>query len=407
MTSKERVTKAVNHEATDKIPVDLGGSIQSTIHAYAYADLKKALEIESGHVEIMDTYILAAVVEDSVRQALQIDTVPILCPLDGLGVRNDVDTKEWTMPNGLKVRVSEDFINAVQQKDGSYILDRGGFQFKLPDNGFYFDVIKYVLQDAETIEDIEGTFDFSGYTDDQVEFLRQQAKTLAGTDKAVIGDVFASFSAEDVFGYEKAFMNLILKKDLTIYFIERLTDMFIRKFDMFYEAVGDVCDIMMMHKDMGHQNGPIISPQVAGEVFMPSFKKFVTHVKERSNYKVMMHNCGSVYAFIPDLIDCGIDILNPIQFTAKNMELERLKTEFGKDLCFWGGGVDTQHVLPFGSEEQVRKQVRRNAAILSEGSGFVFNTVHCIQANVPTRNIIAAFDEINRFTPNPDYNGSK
>lgn len=407
MTSKERVTKAVNHEATDKIPVDLGGSIQSTIHAYAYADLKKALEIESGHVEIMDTYILAAVVEDSVRQALQIDTVPILCPLDGLGVRNDVDTKEWTMPSGLKVRVSEDFINAVQHQNGSYILDRDGFQFKLPDNGFYFDAIKYVLQDAETIEDIESTFDFSGYTDDQVEFLRQQAKTLAGTDKAVIGDVFASFSAEDVFGYEKAFMNLILKKDLTIYFIERLTDMFIRKFDMFYEEVGDICDIMMMHKDMGHQNGPIISPEVAREVFMPSFKKFVTHVKERSNYKVMMHNCGSVYAFIPDLIDCGIDILNPIQFTAKNMELERLKTEFGKDLCFWGGGVDTQHVLPFGSEEQVRKQVRQNAAILSEGGGYVFNPVHCIQAKVPVGNIIAAFDEINRFTPNPDYNGSK
>jgi len=194
-------------------------------------------------------------------------------------------------------------------------------------------------------------------------------------------------------------MNLILEKDLTICFIERQADMYIRNFDKFHDAVGDVCDIMMMHKDMGNQLGPMISPDVARDVFMPSFKKFVTHVKEKSGYKVMMHNCGSVYAFIPDLIEGGIDILNPIQFTARDMEVDRLKREFGTDLCFWGGGVDTQHVLPFGTEADVRKQVRENAAILGEGSGYVFNPVHCIQANVPARNIVAAFDEINRFVP--------
>ena len=154
MTSKERVIKAIRHEETDKIPIDLGGSIQSTIHAYAYAELKKAFGIETGHVEIMDTFILAATVEDSVREALQIDTVPIVCPLDGLGVRNDVGKKEWVMPNGLKVLVSKDF-DAVQQDDGSYLLERGGAIFKLPQNGYYFDPIRYALQDAETIEDID------------------------------------------------------------------------------------------------------------------------------------------------------------------------------------------------------------------------------------------------------------
>jgi len=346
MTSKERVMRAVNHEEVDKIPVDLGGSVQSTIHVYAYAALKKALGIESGDVEISDSYILSAMVEDSVIDALQIDVVPILCPLDCLGVRNDLPKKDWTMPNGLKVKISEDF-NAVQQENGDWVLDKGGFRFKLPHSGYYFDAVQYALQDAETEKDVDEKLDFSGYTDQQVEFLRRQAEELKGTDKAVIGDVFASFSAEDHFGYEKAFMNLIVNKDLTIYFIERVTDLFIRNFDKFYDAVGDVCDIMMMHKDMGNQIGPMISPEVAREVFSPSFKKFVTHVKEKSDYKVMMHNCGSVYAFIPDLIDCGIDILNPVQFTAKDMEVDRLKREFGKDLCFWGGG-DTQHTLPFG-----------------------------------------------------------
>jgi uroporphyrinogen decarboxylase len=398
MTSKERVMRAVNHEAVDKIPVDLGGSVQSTIHVYAYAALKKALGIEPGDVEVSDSYILSAMVEDSVVDALQIDAVPILCPLDCLGVRNDLPKKDWTMPSGLEVKISEDF-NAVQQENGAWILDKGGFRFKLPGGGYYFDAVQYALQDAETKKDVDEKFDFSGYTDEQVEFLRRQAGQLKGTDKAVIGDVFASFSAEDHFGYEKALMNLIVKKDLTVYFIERVTDMFIRNFDLFYDAVGDVCDIMMMHKDMGNQLGPMISPEVAREVFVPSFRKFVAHVKEKSKYKVMMHNCGSIYAFIPDLIDCGIDILNPVQFTAKDMELEKLKREFGKDLCFWGGGVDTQHTLPFGSEQEVRRHVRENAEILSEGSGYVFGPVHCVQAQVPVENIIAAFDEINRFKP--------
>ncbi len=395
-TSKERIRRAINHKESDKIPVDLGGSIQSTIHVYAYNELKKALGIKDGVIEIMDSFILAAKVEDSIREVLQIDTVPILPPIDALGVRNDVGKKEWKMPNGLKVIVSEDF-NPVKQNDGSYILEKGGYKFKLPKEGYYFDPIEYLLQDANTIEDIEKNFDFTGYGEREAEYFKREAERLKGMDKAVIGDVFASFSAEDIFGYEKAFINLILGKDLTKYFMERLTDMFIRNFNIFYDSVGDIADIMMMHKDMGNQKGCMISPDLAKEFFFPNFKRFIDHVKKRSNYYVMMHNCGSIYEFIPELIDCGVDILNPVQFTANNMNPEKLKKEFGKDICFWGGGVDTQHVLPFGTEEEVRKQVRKNAKIFSNGGGFVFTPVHCIQAKVPVKNIIAAFDEINNF----------
>jgi len=394
--SKKRILKAINHKESDKIPVDLGGSVQSTIHVYAYNELKKALGIKDGVIEIMDSFILAAKVEDSVREMLQIDTVPILPPIDALGIKNYVRKKEWVMPNGLKVVVSEDF-NPLKQKDGSYIIEKGGYKFKLPNGGYYFDPIKYLLQDANTIEDIERSFDFTGYGEREIEYFKKEAERLKNTDRAVVGDVFASFSAEDIFGYEKAFMNLILEKDLTKYFMERLTGMYIHNFDIFYDSVGDTADIMMMHKDMGNQQGCMISPDLAKEFFFPNFKRFIDNVKKRSNYYVMMHNCGSIYDFIPGLIDCGVDILNPVQFTAKNMEPEKLKKEFGKDICFWGGGVDTQHVLPFGTEEDVRKQVRENAKMFSKGGGFVFNTVHCVQAGVPVKNIIAAFDEINKF----------
>ncbi len=396
MRSKDRILNAVKHKVTDKIPVDLGGSVQSTIHAYAYSNLKKALGISAGDVEIMDSFILAAKVEDPVRALLQIDTVPLLPPADGLGVRNNVEKKQWVMPNGLKVVVSRDF-NPVKQKDGSYILYKNGYEFKLPHNGYYFDPIKYLLQDAETIEDIDSKFDFSGYGDDEIKYFKQEAEKIKDSDRAVIGDVFASFSAEDVFGYEKAFMNLILEKKMTRYFIERLTDLYIHNFNVFYDAVGDDVDIMMLHKDMGNQKGCMISPDAAEEFFFPNFKRFIDNVKKKSPYFVMMHNCGSIYEFIPRLIEVGVDILNPIQFEAYNMEPEKLNKEFGKDICFWGGGVDTQHILPFGTEREVREQVKRNAKIFSQGGGFVFTPVHCIQAKVPVGNIIAAFDEINKF----------
>jgi uroporphyrinogen decarboxylase len=395
MTSKERVLKAINHEVTDKVPVDLGSNIQATIHAYAYHNLKLALGISTGRVEIMDTYIMAAKVEDAVIDALQVDAIPILSPFDGLGMSNGPEKKEWIMPNGLKVFVSTDF-NPRKQQDGSFIIEKNGFQFKMPDSGYYFDAIRYVLQDAETTGDVDNRFDFSGYGEKESEYFLEEAKRLKGSTKAVVGDVFASFSAEDNFGYENAMIYLMTERKLIQHFMERLTDMFIRNFDVFHAAVGDVADIMMMHKDMGNQLGPMVDPEVAREVFFPLFKKYTSHIKAKSNYKIMMHNCGSIYEFFPDLIDAGIDIINPVQISAKNMEPERLKREFGKDICFWGGGVDTQHVLPDGTEDEVRRQVRDNARIFSRGGGFVFNPVHCVQAGVPSANIIAAFDEISR-----------
>ena len=396
MKSKERILNAIKHKESDKVPIDLGGSVQSTIHVYAYSNLKKALGISSGNIEVMDSFILAAKVEDSIRGVLQIDTIPLLPPIDALGVRNDVEKKEWIMPNGLKVIVSKDF-NPVKLDDGSYIISKNGYEFKLPKNGYYFDPIKYLLQDAKTIKDIEKNFDFSGYGEREAQYFKREVEKLKNSDKAIIGDIFASFSAEDVFGYEKAFMNLILEKDLSKYFMERLTDMYIHNFNVFYDAVGDNIDIMMMHKDMGNQKGCMISPESAKEFFFPKFKRFVDNIKKRSKYYVMMHNCGSIYEFIPNLIECGIDILNPVQFTAYNMDPIKLKKEFGNDICFWGGGVDTQHILPYGTIEEVRIQVREKARIFSKGGGFVFTPVHCIQAKVPAENIIAAFDEANKF----------
>ena len=396
MNSKERILKVIKHEKADKIPVDLGGSLPTGINVKAYNGLKQALGIKSCNLEIFDSMFMIAKVEKEIIENLQIDVVPISSPYDCMYLRNFIAKKETILPNGLKCLISEDY-KPERQRDGSNIFKKNGFIFKFPRNGFYHDVTKYALEDIKSVKDIDRLFDFSGYSDIEENYFLEQSKKLKGTDKAVIGDIFASFSAEDVFGYEKALMSLLVDKKLHMYFVERLTDMFINNFDIFNRSMGDVADILLIYKDMGHQDGPIISTDVANEFFFPLFKKFISHVKSKSNYYVMMHNCGSIYNFIPGLIDCGVDILNPIQFTAKNMELQRLQREFGKYICFWGGGIDTQKILPYGTEKEVRKQVKENAFILSKNDGFVFNPVHIIQSGVPAENIIAAYDEINKI----------
>ncbi len=392
MTSKERVVRAIQHRETDRVPLDLGATLVTGIHAYSYSRLKEHLGLSKGLVEIIDTYQFLARVEDEVLERFGIDVLPLFGAYDPLGVKCGVGLKEWTMPNGESCLASKDF-NPEHQSDGSYLLEKGGSLFRLPKEGFYFDAVRPVLAEVEDIGDIEELFGFSGFTQEQGDYYRKEAERLQGSTRAVVGEIFATFEIEFYFGYERGMMNLLTNKQMMIDFLNRLTEMYRGNFILFRDAVGDAVDIITVYKDLGNQNGPSVNPAVVREVFMPPMKRFVQYVKENSDYAVMLHACGSIYEFIPDIIDCGFDILNPVQISARNMEPGRLKREFGEKLCFWGGGVDTQRMLPFGASEEVRGQVRENAAVFSDGGGFVFNPVHNIQAGVSPENIVAAYDE--------------
>lgn len=398
MTSKERVVRVIQHRETDRVPLDLGATLVTGIHAYSYSRLKEHLGLSNGLVEIIDTYQFLARVEEEVLERFGIDVLPLFGAYDPLGVKCGVGLKEWTMPNGESCLASKDF-NPEPQSDGSYLLEKGGSLFRLPKEGFYFDAVRPVLAEVEDIGDIEKLFGFSGFTQEQGDYYRKEAERLQGSTRAVVGEIFATFEIEFYFGYERGMMNLLTNKQMMIDFLDRLTEMYRGNFILFRDAVGDAVDIITVYKDLGNQNGPSVNPAVVREVFMPPMKRFVQYVKENSDYAVMLHACGSIYEFIPDIIDCGFDILNPVQISARNMEPGRLKREFGEELCFWGGGVDTQRMLPFGAPEEVRGQVRENAAVFSDGGGFVFNPVHNIQAGVSPENIVAAYDEAVKGTP--------
>jgi uroporphyrinogen decarboxylase len=372
--------------------MDLGATLVTGIHAYAYRRLKEHLGFTRDPVHIIDTYQLLARVEDGVLERFGIDVLPLFGAYDPLGVKCGVGLKNWTLPNGDSARVSKDF-NPEPQEDGSSILEKGGNLFRLPREGFYFDAVRPVLAEAENSADIERLFDFSGFTQEQAQYYKKEAARLQDCGRAVVGEIFATFEIEFYFGYEQGMMNLLTNKQMMIDFLNRLTGMYMKNFNLFRDAVGKLIDVVIVYKDLGNQNGPSVNPAVVREVFMPPMKRFVRHVKENSDYAVMLHACGSIHDFIPDIIDCGFDILNPVQISARNMDPQRLKEEFGDRLCFWGGGVDTQSVLPFASPDEVREQVRENAEVLCRGGGFVFNPVHNIQAGVPPENIVAAYDQ--------------
>jgi len=396
MTSRQRVLRAIRHEETDRIPLDLGSTYVTGIHAYAYGRLREHMGLSGSPVEIIDTYQLLARVEEEVLDRFSIDVLPLFGAYDPLGVKCGIGMKEWAMPNGEPSLVSNDFSPELQE-DGSYLLEKGGNLFRLPSEGFYFDAVRSVLAEAGSMDDIVKLFDFSGFTQEQTDYYHKEAARLRESERAVVGDIFATFEIEFYFGYEQGMMNLLTNKQMMVDFLERLNEMYMRNFDLFRDAVGERVDVITVYKDLGNQNGPSVNPSLIREVFMPPMKRFVQHVKENSDYAVMLHACGSIYDFIPDIIDCGFDILNPVQISARNMEPDRLNREFGEKLCFWGGGVNTQSTLPFASAEEVRAQVRENARAFAHGGGFVFNPVHNIQAGVPPVNIVAAYDEAAGF----------
>ena len=396
MTSKERVLKAIRHKETDKLPVDLGGSLVTGIHIFSYNSLRQALGVSSGLPVLIDTSQMLALVEKEVIEVLQVDTVPLMGVYDPMGVKNGVGYKTFSFPNGLKCLVSKDF-NPKQESDGSFYIEKGGNLFCMPSGGFYFDLRRPALKGVKTIKEITEKFDLSPFSKEEADYYKREALKLKGTDKAVIGEMFATYEVEFYFGYEEAYIILFENKTLIMDFLELITDMYIKNFDIFNSSVGNVVDILVVYKDLGNQLGPSISPDLAREVFFPSMKRFVEYVKTHSDYAIMLHTCGAVYEFIPDIIDCGFDILNPVQISARGMDPEKLKRDFGKDICFWGGGVDTQKTLPFCKPDEIRAEVRKNCSIFAKGGGFVFTPVHNVQANVPPENVIAAFSEANDF----------
>ena len=399
MTRRERVCQALRHREADRLPLDLGGMDSTGITGMAYNRLKAYLGLEGGETRIYDPYQQAAEVEPEVLELIGADVRPIFA-----------GPREWQagrLPDGSPCLLPR-LWNPVTLADGSEVVrDRQDvIRAHRPASGFYFEPVNPPLADVSSVAELEAHlgllagFDAPAYWDESYEEMGQRARRLfEETDYALMGNFAVHlFAAGQLLrGYEQFLMDLMVGKPLAHCLLEHLTQTFLERFDRFHQAVGDCVQIINVNDDLGMETSLLLSPATYREMIKPYHARLYQHIKKTSGAYLFLHTDGSVYEVIPDLIEVGVDILNPVQFTCKHMELSRLKREFGRDLVFWGGGADTQRVLPFGRPEQVQAHVRECLSVLAPGGGFVFNQVHNLQPDVPPENIMAMYAAVHEW----------
>ena len=414
MTSRERVRLAINHEIPDRVPLDLGSTLVTGIQASIYSRLKNAMGVMGGSVRVYDPYQMLAEVEEEMKKLLGVDTYGIQLPVTIFGYRNE-NWKPFTMFDGTEVLISGHFKHDVLE-NGDIVQYPEGDRSALPSgmmpkNGYYFDtIVRQEPIDEAKLDAREWVLQtYSLYNDEDLKYLEDTSKWyFENTDYSLVGNFWGAGFGDiaivpgpgiknpvGIRDPEEWYVSSVLRKDYIKDIFHYQFELQMKNLKMYREAVGDRIDVIVMSgTDFGSQNGPFIAPAAYRELFKPLHKAMNDWVHENTEWKTFYHTCGSIAAFFDDFYEAGVDILNPVQVSAAGMDPEILKKEYGDKFVFWGGGVDSQGVLTFGSPEDVSDQVERNIRIFSEGGGFVFNNVHNIQATVPVKNLVALFETL-------------
>lgn len=395
MTSRERILTALDHNEPDRVPIDLGGMRSTGIHAKAYRRFVDYLGYRDLPVKVFDVHQMLASVDDEIRREVHSDAIELKRLNGGFETRIDSwngrnifdDGSRYLFPDGFDPKVKE---------DGSLVIERDGVEVAtMPRGGHYFDRSYFPLAHAGRKEEIS-VLVLPRLTGEEIEFLKAQLTGIReSTDCAVIGAFGGNFleAGHSMFGYQEFMERLITDRPLMEFFLDRLLETYLVDLEKYLSALGDDIDIIQIGDDYGTQENTAISPRIFRSIFKPRLKTLCDFIhRKKPDLFIFLHSCGSVYTFIPDFIEVGVHILNPVQTNAKNMEPERLKSEFGRDIVFWGGGCDTQHVLPFGTLKDLEDDIRRRIDIFSPGGGFVFSPIHNIQAEVPPEKIFRLFE---------------
>jgi uroporphyrinogen decarboxylase len=295
-----------------------------------------------------------------------------------------MDGNEYEVPVGY---------NPLELPDGSHAIvdSNNNILLKRPKGGLYFDDVYTQLADATSNEEID-SFIYPSISEEELSYLKKEANYLYfKTDYAIVATVGVSIIEKGIkdFGYEEFLVRIYTDKELVIRYLENLTDAYIKMLDKYLNAVGHYIQVLYFNDDLGMQAAPIMAPEKYREIFKPFHKKIFSFVKKKApNVCILLHSCGSIYDVIPDLIDAGVDAINPVQINAAKMDPITLKREFGKELTFWGGGCSTQTTLTFGSINDIQEEVKRMIQIFSPNGGFIFNQVHNIQSDISPERIV-------------------
>lgn len=412
MTSRERVRSSIAHIEPDRVPVDMGSTPSSGISAIAYNDLKSHLGIkQQGATRVYDVVQQLAQPEDIILDRFGVDILDIGRTFNA----SDADWYDVTLSDGSKAQYPVWF-RPVRQADGSWnvLAADDTLIAKMPATGTFFDqtcfpYIDRYPSDYKALPKamrkvlwaalVHSPWDHVG-EEGFWDTLRERALVLRkGSDRALMIAAGCNLFEWGAFlrRMDNFLMDLYTAPAKVQKLLDALMEQHLSTLESVCKTVGDIADILRFGDDLGMDNGPFMSPEVYRQLFKPRHKQLCEYVKKHSQMHTFLHSCGSIYKLIPDFIEAGYDIINPVQTNCIDMEPERLKREFGRDIAFWGGGCDTRSVINRSTPDEIKAHVLKRLDIFAPGGGFVFSTVHNILPEVPPENIVAVFEAIKEF----------
>jgi hypothetical protein len=415
LTSRERINLALNHQEADRVPLDLGAGPVTGMQVDTVYQLRQALGLDAPGtpVKVVEPYQMLGEIKPDLMDALGIDVMGLGKPTTMFGFKNE-GWKPWKTFAGTPVLVPAGF-NTEPDENGDILMYPEGERSvppsgRMPKGGFYFDSIPRQLPlDDNNLNLADNLEEFGPISDADLAYLGREAETIwTQTDKAVLanfgGTAFGDIALvpgpwlkhpKGIRDVEEWYVSTLTRRDFIYKIFERQGKIGIKNLEKIHRVVGNrVTAVFLSGTDFGQQTGPFVSPKAYRDLFKPFNKVVNDWVHKHTTWKTFIHSCGSVRALIPDFLEAGFDILNPVQCSAAGMAPEELKKEFGDQVTFWGGGVDTQQTLPFGTVEDVRKEVAARLKIFGKGGGYVFNTTHNVQAGVPIENVLAMYETV-------------
>lgn len=405
MTSRERIRAAIRHQEPDRLPIDCGAMRSTGIQAMAYNRVRSWLGLSGGPIRVFDVIQQLAEPEIDYLDRFGVDAINA-----GREFTSD-GWKPWSLPDGTPCEIPAgiDFRREDRQWaaygpngevsarmiEGTTYFSQSLFPLDRPD---WFDRLDRLGEEMSRVcwANLAEPIYAGGLSDENLKRIAVHVKHLCeSTDRAIMIAFGANLFEWGAYlrRMDQFLMDLAAEPAKAEALLDKLVEIHLAGLDRLLPVLGDHVDLIQLGDDLGTEKGPFFSPEMYRRFFKPRHKLIIERVKKlRPNLTVFLHCCGSIYHLLPDLIEAGVEVINPVQISAKNMDPARLKKEFGKDITFWGGGCDTQTILPRATPQQVKDHVRRNIDILAPGGGFVFNQVHNILAEVPPANVVAMFE---------------
>src|SRR5450759_1858747 len=411
-TSKENFLKTINHQQPDKVVVDFGSTAVTGIHVLIVEKLREYYGLEKKPVKVIEPYQMLGEIDSELIKAMDIDVIGLFSaknmfcvPNEDWKVRKTLWVQEVLFPGTFNYTYNENG-DILMYPEGDTSVPPSGM---MPKSGYFFDALdrqKPIDESKLTVED--NLEEFGHITEKELTYWKEQVDSVDDNSKAVVASLGGTAlgdialvpainlkNPKGIRGVEEWYISTLIREDFIKEIYDQQTDIAIENLNLLYKVIGNKIDaVFTCGTDFGTQNSTFCSTETYDRIWLPYYKKVNDWIHQNTTWKTFKHSCGAVEPLMSHFIESGFDIINPVQINASGMDSHKLKKEYGDKLVFWGGGVDTQGVFAFGTPAQVKEQVKSQCDILNKNGGFVFNTVHNIQANVPFENVVAMLEAL-------------